>query len=149
MRKRGDNEGAMVLLDFATGTCPNRLTQPRASRLYFGFTALTDDGRTILFEHVLCWDSIRSVASQSNAEGMPAQDDQPPTTEGSWTPFVLICVVLAARWLASSKSDFPIKFRRWVGKQKVQAKKKLGYRDEEKYKMSAGSGADQRLKRQG
>lgn len=86
---------------------------------------------------------------QSNAEGMPAQDDQPPTTEGSWTPFLLICAVLVARWLASSKSDFPIKFRRWLGKQKVQARKKFGYRDEEKYKMSAGSGADQRLKRQG
>ena len=43
----------------------------------------------------------------------------------------------------------PIKFRRWLGGQKVQAKKKFGYRDEEKYRMTAGGGADQRLKRQG
>ena len=84
---------------------------------------------------------------------MPAQDDEPPTTttetEGSWVPFLLICVFLIIRWLTYSKSDIPIKFRRWLGGQKVQVKKKLGYRDDEKYKMSAGSGADQRLKRQG
>mmetsp|Transcript_9513 Transcript_9513/g.15797 ORF Transcript_9513/g.15797 Transcript_9513/m.15797 type:complete len:81 (-) Transcript_9513:290-532(-) len=80
---------------------------------------------------------------------MPAQDDQPPTTEGSWTPFLLFCVLLVARWLAYSKSDVPIKFRRWLGGQKVQAKKKLQLRDDAKYQMSAGSGADQRLKRQG
>ena len=82
---------------------------------------------------------------------MPAQDDEPPTTEteGSWVPFLLICLLLIIRWLTYSKSDIPIKFRRWLGGQKVQAKKKFGYRDEEKYKMTAGGGADQRLKRQG
>ena len=83
---------------------------------------------------------------------MPAQDDEPPTTEteeGSWVPFLLICLLLIIRWLTYSKSDMPIKFRRWLGGQKVQAKKKYGYRDEEKYKMTAGGGADQRLKRQG
>jgi len=33
--------------------------------------------------------------------------------------------------------------------QKVQWKKQLGYRDESKYKMGAGDGANQRHKRQG
>mmetsp|Transcript_25381 Transcript_25381/g.55456 ORF Transcript_25381/g.55456 Transcript_25381/m.55456 type:complete len:82 (-) Transcript_25381:1399-1644(-) len=72
-----------------------------------------------------------------------------PSVKGSWTPVILILAILIVRWLAYSKGDAAIKFRRWLGGKKVQLKKQFGYRDDEKYKMKAGGGADQRLKRQG
>jgi len=69
--------------------------------------------------------------------------------EGSWTPFIILTIILLLRWLAFSNGDVPVKFRRWYSMQKVQWKKQLGYRDESKYKMGAGDGANQRHKRQG
>jgi hypothetical protein len=46
-------------------------------------------------------------------------------------------------------SIFPIFNVNYEQSKRVQLKKKLGYRDESKYKMGAGDGANQKYKRQG
>jgi hypothetical protein len=94
---------------------------------------------------VIWWPVELIVAQKMSDEG----GGENTSVAGSWTPAILIITILIVRWLAYSKSDAAIKFRRWLGGKKVQLKKQLGYRDDEKYKMKAGGGADQRLKRQG
>ena len=69
---------------------------------------------------------------------------------GSWTPLAIALILMIFYWLAFSQSGTPVRFRRWYNMQRVQAKKKLGMRDESIYKeFSAGDGANQRYKRQG
>ena len=66
-------------------------------------------------------------------------------TKGSWTPTIILVTILIIRHLLQKS----IKFQRFVSTQKIQWKKKLGYRDESKYKMGVGDGANMKLKRQG
>mmetsp|Transcript_9109 Transcript_9109/g.13205 ORF Transcript_9109/g.13205 Transcript_9109/m.13205 type:complete len:80 (-) Transcript_9109:116-355(-) len=71
------------------------------------------------------------------------------TQEGSWTPTILFVIIGTILWLSFGKGGTPIKFRRWYNIKRVYWRKKLGYRDETKYKMGAGDGANQRNFRQG
>mmetsp|Transcript_19440 Transcript_19440/g.27357 ORF Transcript_19440/g.27357 Transcript_19440/m.27357 type:complete len:80 (-) Transcript_19440:570-809(-) len=64
-----------------------------------------------------------------------------------WFYFALFLVAL--RWIAFGEGNLPISIRRWLSMKRVELRKKLGYRDETKYKMSAGDGANQKYKRQG
>eukprot|EP00559_Dactyliosolen_fragilissimus_P005697 CAMPEP_0184855242 /NCGR_PEP_ID=MMETSP0580-20130426/544_1 /TAXON_ID=1118495 /ORGANISM="Dactyliosolen fragilissimus" /LENGTH=78 /DNA_ID=CAMNT_0027349705 /DNA_START=36 /DNA_END=272 /DNA_ORIENTATION=+ len=70
-------------------------------------------------------------------------------TTGSWTPTILVSIAFALRWIAFGEGNLPISIRRWLSMKRVELRKKLGYRDETKYKMSAGDGANQKYKRQG
>mmetsp|Transcript_15940 Transcript_15940/g.22477 ORF Transcript_15940/g.22477 Transcript_15940/m.22477 type:complete len:80 (-) Transcript_15940:258-497(-) len=69
--------------------------------------------------------------------------------EGSWTPFLIITFLLILRWIIFGQGDLPVRIRRWYNMQKIHWKKTLGYRDETKYQMTAGDGANQKYKRQG
>ena len=66
-------------------------------------------------------------------------------TKGSWTPTIIIITLLSIRYLLQKS----IKFQRFVGNQKIIWRKRLGYRDESKYQMGVGDGANMELKRQG
>mmetsp|Transcript_3568 Transcript_3568/g.6521 ORF Transcript_3568/g.6521 Transcript_3568/m.6521 type:complete len:84 (-) Transcript_3568:261-512(-) len=66
-------------------------------------------------------------------------------TEGSWTPTILLLAFLAVRHLLRNS----INFQRFVSNQKIHWRKQLGYRDESKYQMGVGDGANMELKRQG
>lgn len=66
-------------------------------------------------------------------------------TKGSWIPTIIIISILLIRTLLSKS----IKFQRFVSTTKISIKKKLGYRDDTKYKMGVGDGANMNLKRQG
>ena len=66
-------------------------------------------------------------------------------TKGSWIPTIIIISTLLIRY-SLSKS---IKFQRFVSTTKISIKKKLGYRDDAKYQMGVGDGANMNLKRQG
>ena len=66
-------------------------------------------------------------------------------TEGSWTPTILILTILTIRYLFHNS----IKCQRFVSNQKIYWRKRLGYRDESKYQMGVGDGANMSLKRQG
>eukprot|EP00978_Attheya_sp_CCMP212_P037011 scaffold171769_cov39-Attheya_sp.AAC.1 len=68
---------------------------------------------------------------------------------GSWIPLIVASCVMLLRWLLFGQGGTPVKLRRWFNIQRVSWKKKLGYRDESRYQMSAGDGANQRYKRQG
>mmetsp|Transcript_5549 Transcript_5549/g.7099 ORF Transcript_5549/g.7099 Transcript_5549/m.7099 type:complete len:84 (+) Transcript_5549:70-321(+) len=68
---------------------------------------------------------------------------------GSWTPSLIIVGLFVLKWLISSPSNTAVKIRRFAQMKKLQFKKKFGYRDETKYKMGAGDGANQKHKRQG
>lgn len=69
--------------------------------------------------------------------------------EGSWIPTIVIIVIFTARWLFTSQSDLAVSLRRMMQMRKIETKKKLGLRDESKYKMGVGDGASQKYKRQG
>jgi hypothetical protein len=66
-------------------------------------------------------------------------------TQGSWTPTLLLLTFLMLRHLLRNS----IRFQRFVSNQKIHWKRRLGYRDESKYHMGAGDGANMKLKRQG
>ena len=66
-------------------------------------------------------------------------------TKGSWIPTIIIISILLIRYLLSKS----IKFQRFVSTTKISIKKKLGYRDDAKYQMGVGDGANMNLKRQG
>ena len=66
-------------------------------------------------------------------------------TEGSWTPAVLLATFIITRYLLSES----ISFQRFVGNQKIYWRRRLGYRDDSKYAMGVGDGANMKLKRQG
>lgn len=66
-------------------------------------------------------------------------------TEGSWTPTILLFTILLFRYLLRNN----ISFQRFIGNQKIYWRNRLGYRDDTKYQMGAGDGANMDLKRQG
>ena len=66
-------------------------------------------------------------------------------TEGSWTPTLLLLAFLALRHLLGNS----IKFQRFVSNQRIQWRRRLGHRDDTKYQMGVGDGANMNLKRQG
>ena len=66
-------------------------------------------------------------------------------TEGSWTPTIILATLILIRYLLRNS----IAFQRLVGSQKIYWRKRLGYRDDTKYQMGAGDGANLKLKRQG
>ena len=68
---------------------------------------------------------------------------------GSWLPAAAVAVLLLARWLAYGKGGLPIRFCRWMGLRKVEWRRRLGYRDDDRYRMRAGDGSNLKLKRQG
>mmetsp|Transcript_22071 Transcript_22071/g.46563 ORF Transcript_22071/g.46563 Transcript_22071/m.46563 type:complete len:87 (-) Transcript_22071:78-338(-) len=66
-------------------------------------------------------------------------------TEGSWTPTILLVTFLALRHLFGTS----ITLQRFVSNQRIYWRRRLGYRDETKYQMGVGDGANMKLKRQG
>eukprot|EP00956_Cyclotella_meneghiniana_P042429 scaffold248459_cov84-Cyclotella_meneghiniana.AAC.3 len=66
-------------------------------------------------------------------------------TEGSWAPTIIIATLLIFRNLLNNS----VSFQRFVGNQKIYWRRRLGYRDDSKYQMGAGDGANLKLKRQG
>mmetsp|Transcript_2795 Transcript_2795/g.7751 ORF Transcript_2795/g.7751 Transcript_2795/m.7751 type:complete len:81 (-) Transcript_2795:1179-1421(-) len=70
--------------------------------------------------------------------------------EGSWTPTVIILLLVLTWWIATGKGDFPTKTRRWLNLQRITIKQQLGMRDDSLYRnFNAGDGANQKYKRQG
>eukprot|EP00586_Coscinodiscus_wailesii_P014712 CAMPEP_0172498090 /NCGR_PEP_ID=MMETSP1066-20121228/109188_1 /TAXON_ID=671091 /ORGANISM="Coscinodiscus wailesii, Strain CCMP2513" /LENGTH=78 /DNA_ID=CAMNT_0013271219 /DNA_START=91 /DNA_END=327 /DNA_ORIENTATION=- len=76
-------------------------------------------------------------------------DENTAAQEGSWKPSIIVVAVIILFWLGYGQGNVPMRFRRWYNIQRISWKKKLGYRDESNYKMSAGDGANQKYKRQG
>jgi hypothetical protein len=66
-------------------------------------------------------------------------------TIGSWIPSLILVALLILRYLLQHS----IGFQRFVNNQKVHWRKRLGYRDESKYRMGAGDGANTKFERQG
>ena len=66
-------------------------------------------------------------------------------TIGSWIPSLILVALLILRYLLQHS----IGFQRFVNNQKVHWRKRLGYRDESKYRMEAGDGANTKFERQG
>ncbi|EJK46390.1 hypothetical protein THAOC_34938 [Thalassiosira oceanica] len=66
-------------------------------------------------------------------------------SEGSWTPTILIASALLVRYLHSNS----VSFQRFVSQQRIHWRRRLGYRDNTKYQMGVGDGANMSLKRQG
>lgn len=66
-------------------------------------------------------------------------------TKGSWTPTLLLLTILSTRYLYQNS----ISFQRFISNQRIYWRKRLGYRDETKYQMGVGDGANMKLKRQG
>lgn len=76
-------------------------------------------------------------------------ENEKEEVQGSWTPFILLTLLLLLRWLVYGESNGAVGIRRWYNMQRVQLRKRLGYRDESKYQMGAGEGAHQKYQRQG
>ena len=66
-------------------------------------------------------------------------------THGSWTPALLLVAFLLCRHLLRNS----IQLQRFVNNQRIYWRRRLGYRDESKYQMGVGDGANMKLKRQG
>ena len=66
-------------------------------------------------------------------------------TKGSWAPTILLLLFLLCRHLLRNS----IQVQRFVSNQKIHWRRRLGYRDESKYQMGVGDGANMKLKRQG
>lgn len=64
---------------------------------------------------------------------------------GSWTPSLLFVSFVLFRYLMHNS----IQFQRAVSNQKIYWRRRLGYRDESKYHMGVGDGANMTLRRQG
>lgn len=69
--------------------------------------------------------------------------------EGSWIPTIVIILIFTARWFFTSQGDLAVSLRRMMQMRKIETKKKMGLRDDSKYKMGVGDGASQKYKRQG
>ena len=80
---------------------------------------------------------------------MPVTTEHASRNHGSWVPTLIVLTVLLMRWILLSPSDVAVSIRRWFGVQKVKWRKTLGLRDNKKYRMGAGDGANQRYSRQG
>mmetsp|Transcript_22393 Transcript_22393/g.21527 ORF Transcript_22393/g.21527 Transcript_22393/m.21527 type:complete len:80 (-) Transcript_22393:133-372(-) len=68
---------------------------------------------------------------------------------GSWIPTLVLLSLLFLRWLVRGEGNTPVRLRRWYNMKRIHYKKKWGLRDEKKYKMGAGDGANQKFNRQG
>ena len=66
-------------------------------------------------------------------------------TKGSWKPTIILLTLLSIRYLYQNS----ISFQRFISNQKIHWRKRLGYRDDTKYQMGVGDGANMKLKRQG
>ena len=69
--------------------------------------------------------------------------------EGSWIPTIVIILIFTARWFFTSQGDLAVSLRRMMQMRKIETKKKLGLRDDSKYKHHVGDGASQKYQRQG
>mmetsp|Transcript_31576 Transcript_31576/g.52130 ORF Transcript_31576/g.52130 Transcript_31576/m.52130 type:complete len:80 (+) Transcript_31576:114-353(+) len=76
-------------------------------------------------------------------------DSETKEVEGSWIPFILLSVLFILGWLVYGKSSGAVGIRRWYNMRRISIRKQLGYRDESKYQMGAGEGANQKYQRQG
>jgi hypothetical protein len=79
---------------------------------------------------------------------MSEEDEETP--QGSWTPMIIVLLLVLIRWIVFGQGSIvPVRVRRWYNMKRVKVKKEMGYRDESKYKMKTGDGANQKYKRQG
>jgi len=69
--------------------------------------------------------------------------------EGSWWPTAVLVIVLLSCWIKYGSGRMAVGLRRTMNIQRLHWKKRLGFRDDSKYKMTAGDGANQKYKRQG
>mmetsp|Transcript_22818 Transcript_22818/g.28753 ORF Transcript_22818/g.28753 Transcript_22818/m.28753 type:complete len:82 (+) Transcript_22818:19-264(+) len=76
-------------------------------------------------------------------------DDADEEVTGSWTLTIVVIVIFLLKWLISSQNDTAVGLRRFTQMKKLRVKRQYGFRDESKYKMGAGDGANQKHKRQG
>eukprot|EP00979_Chaetoceros_neogracilis_P001956 scaffold349_cov267-Chaetoceros_neogracile.AAC.51 len=84
----------------------------------------------------------------TRTKDMPTTENE-ETVQGSWVPIIIVLVLLTLRWLLTSQGNVAVSIRRMMQMQKLRTKKKFGLRDDSKYKMGAGDGANQKYKRQG
>jgi len=77
------------------------------------------------------------------------EDEEEGTQQGSWTPMIIVLLLVLIRWIVFGQGSIPVRVRRWYNMKRVKVKKEMGYRDESKYKMKTGDGANQKYKRQG
>ena len=81
---------------------------------------------------------------------MSTEDSTDTAGDGSWAPFLILVFVLVLRWIMVGESGLPIRIRRWYQTKRVQIKKRMGLRDDSKYKnFAAGDGSNLKYKRQG
>lgn len=80
---------------------------------------------------------------------MTQEGEEVHTSNGSWTPTVLVVLLFVLKWLLTSQNNMAVGIRRFVQMKKLQMKRQFGFRDDSKYKMGAGDGANQKHKRQG
>ncbi|KAL7474270.1 hypothetical protein ACHAW6_000248 [Cyclotella cf. meneghiniana] len=66
-------------------------------------------------------------------------------TEGSWLPAIILATYLIACHVSRNYTTA----QRFIQNQKIYWRKRLGYRDDSKYQMGVGDGANMKLKRQG
>jgi hypothetical protein len=77
-------------------------------------------------------------------------EEEEDTQQGSWTPMIIVLLLVLIRWIVFGQGSIvPVRVRRWYNMKRVKVKKEMGYRDESKYKMKTGDGANQKYKRQG
>jgi hypothetical protein len=79
-----------------------------------------------------------------------SEEEEEETPQGSWTPMIIVLLLVLIRWIVFGQGSIvPVRVRRWYNMKRVKMKKEMGYRDESKYKMKTGDGANQKYKRQG
>jgi hypothetical protein len=79
-----------------------------------------------------------------------SEEEEEETPQGSWTPMIIVLLLVLIRWIVFGQGSIvPVRVRRWYNMKRVKVKKEMGYRDESKYKMKTGDGANQKYKRQG
>ncbi|GMI37666.1 hypothetical protein TeGR_g6863 [Tetraparma gracilis] len=71
------------------------------------------------------------------------------SSEGSYWPSLLLLLLCLSLYLSFGSSPSARAARRSLAMTKIGLRRRLGLRDESKYKMSAGDGANAKLKRQG
>jgi len=71
------------------------------------------------------------------------------TKEGSWAPAAIFAIVSLSFWLAYGSGRLPIRLRRYCNSKKIYFRRKFGLRDDSRYEMAGGHGAQQKYKRQG
>jgi hypothetical protein len=80
---------------------------------------------------------------------MKANRQLPSQQTGSWLPSLVLLFIIAILYLLFSQSLRARMIRREFAMYKIWLTRKMGKRDESKYKMKAGDGANEKLKRQG